>query len=308
MTPPSVLVINKPAGITSHTVISKLRYLLQEHQIGHCGTLDPMASGILPIMLGPAVKASEYLVDHDKRYLAGIELGLKTDTQDITGAELYRHEGELPGLEAVKEAARGFVGKIMQTPPMYSALKVGGVKLLNLAREGVTVDREPREVNVYSCECFERDGEYMLDVRCSRGTYIRTLCADIGEKLGCGAVMSSLVRTEVGGFTLADAVDFDSLNVMTKEEILTRAIPIERMFADLPEARLYPFFEKLYLNGEKILLKKLRGIKGEAGDLFRVKNDMIGFYSLGEIIEKDGSKYFRLKKRFTTKNDKTDVI
>lgn len=298
MIPASVLVINKPSGITSHTVISKLRYLLQERKMGHCGTLDPMASGILPIMLGTAVKASEYLVDHDKRYYAGVTLGIKTDTQDSTGNVLYRHEGPLPSFEEFAEAAKRFTGDIMQTPPMYSALKVDGVKLLELAREGITVDRKPREVHIYSCECIQNGNGYFLDVKCSRGTYIRTLCADIGEALGCGAVMSSLVRTEVGGFTLEDALEFDSLNGMTREEILARAIPVERMFRHLPYAQLQPFFDRLYGNGEKLALKKLRGVHGENGQLFRVYNEERGFYSLGEIYEYNGAQYFRLKKLF----------
>ena len=298
MIPASVLVINKPSGITSHMVISKLRYLLQDRKMGHCGTLDPMASGILPIMLGTAVKASEYLVDHDKRYYAGITLGVKTDTQDSTGNVIYRHEGPLPSFEDLTEAAKAFTGRIMQTPPMYSALKVGGVKLLELAREGVTVEREPREVNIYSCECINGENGFFLDVNCSRGTYIRTLCADIGEALGCGAVMSSLVRTGVGGFTLGDSLDFDLLNGMTRDEILARAVPLERMFRHLPYAQLQPFYDRLYGNGEKIALKKLRGVRGETGQLFRVYNEARGFYSLGEIVESGGIQCFKLKKLF----------
>ncbi len=294
---PAILVINKPVGITSHTVISKLRYLLGERQMGHCGTLDPMASGILPIMLGTAVKASEYLVDHDKRYTATVKLGISTDTQDTTGNVINVYSGELPGFERFAAAAKKFEGRIMQIPPMYSALKVGGIKLLNLAREGVTVERKPREITVYSCVPFVNGGEFCLDVKCSRGTYIRTLCSDIGDELGCGAVMSALDRTEVGGFTKADAIDFDDLNGLPREEILSRAIPIEKMFSQLPEARLQPFYDRLYSNGEKILLKKLR-LRGEKGQLFRVYNDARGFYSLGEITEKDGNLYFRLKKLF----------
>lgn len=295
---PGIIVIDKPCGITSHTVISKLRYLLGERQMGHCGTLDPMASGILPIMLGTGVKASEYLVDHDKRYIAGIRLGLTTDTQDTTGNVLSEYGGSLPSFEDLKNAALKFRGAIMQTPPMYSALKVDGVKLVNLAREGVTIERKAREVNIYSCNPFERDGEYFLDVHCSRGTYIRTLCADIGEYLGCGAVMSSLRRTEVGNFRLEESLPFDDLNTMTREEILSRSIPIERMFERLPKVRLQPFYDRLYGNGEKILIRKLRGVNGDEGQLFRVENDEKGFYSLGEIMQKGDLKYFHLKKLF----------
>ncbi len=292
-----IIIINKPKGITSHNCISKLRYLLKQRKIGHCGTLDPMASGVLPIMIGSAVKASEFLVDHDKRYYAGIKLGVTTDTQDITGNVISEHTGALPSFQEFAEVAKSFRGEILQTPPMYSALKVGGVKLLNLAREGVTVEREARKVNIYSCEPSQENGEFFLDVKCSRGTYIRTLCADIGEKLGCGACMSSLVRTEVEVFKLEDAVVFDDLNNMTEEEILSHLIPTEKMFMHLPEARMDEFFDRLYHHGESIRLGKLRGIYGEVGDLFRVY-DKEGFYSIGEIIERDGKKHFRQKKLF----------
>lgn len=292
-----IIVIDKPSGITSHNCISKLRYLLKQRKIGHCGTLDPMASGVLPIMIGTAVKASEFLVDHDKRYFAGIKLGITTTTEDVTGEILSEHKGALPSFEEFSEAARSFVGEIMQTPPMYSALKVGGVKLVDLAREGVTVERKARKVKIYSCNPINIDGEFYLDVECSRGTYIRTLCADIGAKLGCGACMSSLTRTEVGVFKREDAIVFDDLNDMTVEEILSHVIPTEKMFMHLPEARMDTFFNRLYSHGEKIKLSKLRGIKGEVGDLFRVYDEN-GFYSLGEITEKDGIKYFYQKKYF----------
>lgn len=295
--PSGIIIIDKPGGITSHNCISKLRYLLKERRIGHCGTLDPMASGILPIMVGSAVKASEYLVDHDKRYFAGIKLGITTDTEDISGSVLSEYNGSLPSFAEFAEAAKSFEGEIMQTPPMYSALKVGGVKLLDLAREGVTVERNARKVSIYSCVPIEREDGFYLDVACSRGTYIRTLCADIGKKLGCGAAMSSLRRTEVGVFKESDAIPFDDLNEMTRDEIISRLIPVEKMFLHLREARLDPFFNRLYYHGEKIKLGKLRGIKGEVGELFRVY-DEIGFYSLGEITESDGIKYFRQKKLF----------
>ena len=295
--PSGIIIINKPKGITSHNCISKLRYLLKQRKIGHCGTLDPMASGVLPIMIGSAVKASEFLVDHDKRYYAGIKLGVTTDTQDITGNVISEHQGELPSFEEFAKIAKEFEGEILQTPPMYSALKVGGVKLLNYAREGVTIEREARKVNIYSCDPLEKNGEFFLDVKCSRGTYIRTLCADIGERLGCGACMSSLVRTEVDVFKIEDAVVFDDLNDMTVEEILSHLIPTERMFLHLPEARMDDFFDRLYHHGEAIRLGKLRGIHGETGDLFRVY-DKDGFYSVGEIIEREGKKYFRQKKLF----------
>lgn len=292
-----IIIIHKPKGITSHNCISKLRYLLKQRKIGHCGTLDPMASGILPIMIGNAVKASEYLVDHDKRYFAGIKLGISTDTEDISGNIIKEHEGQLPSFEEFAKIAKSFEGEIMQVPPMYSALKVGGVKLYDLAREGVTIERQPRKVTIYSCDPIERDGEFFLDVKCSKGTYIRTLCADIGERLGCGGCMSSLERTEVDVFKKEDAIVFDDLNDMTPDEILSHLIPVEKMFMHLREARMDEFFNRLYFHGEKIKLGKLKGISGEVGELFRVY-DKEGFYSLGEIVESDGIKYFRQKKLF----------
>lgn len=298
MTSPSgIIVINKPTGITSHNCISKLRWLLKEKKIGHCGTLDPMASGVLPIMVGSAVKASEFLVDHDKRYFAGIELGMTSATEDILGEILTQHIGILPDFNEFSNAARSFEGEIMQTPPMFSALKVDGVKLVDLAREGVTVERNARKVTIYSCEPIQKDGEYFLDVRCSRGTYIRTLCADIGAKLGCGAVMSSLTRTEVGVFKEEDAIIFDDLNDMSVDEILSHLIPVEKMFMHLPEARLDEFYDRLYRQGQKIRLWKLKGIDGNVGDLYRIYDEN-GFYSLGEITEIEGKKYFYQKKSF----------
>lgn len=295
--PSGIIIIDKPSGITSHNCISKLRYLLKIRRIGHCGTLDPLASGVLPIMIGSAVKASEYLVDHDKRYFAGIKLGVTTTTEDTTGEVLTQFDGVLPTFEQFCEAAKAFEGEIMQTPPMYSALKVGGVKLYDLAREGITVERKARKVNIYSISPEQRDNEFFLDVRCSKGTYIRTLCADIGAKLGCGACMSSLTRSEVDVFTREDAIVFDDLNNMSADEILSHLIPVERMFLHLPEARMDDFFDRLFRQGQKIKLSKLRGIKGEVGDLLRVY-DKNGFYALGEITEIEGVKHFYQKKYF----------
>ena len=292
-----ILVIDKPVGITSHNVISKLRYLLDEQKIGHCGTLDPMASGILPIMVGKAVKASEYLVDHDKRYFAGIKLGITTDTQDMTGNIISQYGGDLPTFGEFSEVLPQFTGEIEQTPPMYSALKVGGIKLVNLARDGITVERKPRKVTISSCVPSQKDGKYFLDIKCSKGTYIRTLCADIGKALGCGACMESLDRTEVGRFTKDDAIPFDSLNDMTIDEIKEKMIPVDRMFDSLPSAYLNSFFLNLYRNGEKIKLSKLKFIDPAKGDLWRIYyKDR--FHSLGTITEIDGCNYFCMKKLF----------
>ena len=170
----------KPTGMTSQTAVNIVKRLTGAKKAGHCGTLDPLACGVLPVMLGNAVKASEYLTDHDKTYIAGIKLGVTTDSGDITGAVINRFEGRLPTFEEFSEATKRFAGEIMQTPPMYSALKRDGKKLVDLARQGITVEREARKITVYSIIPFEKEDGFYKTVSCSRGTYIRTLCGDIG--------------------------------------------------------------------------------------------------------------------------------
>ena len=281
-----IMIVDKPVGVTSQVVIGRLRKVTGIRRIGHCGTLDPLASGVLPVMIGNATKACEYLMDHDKVYVASIRLGLETDTQDITGEVTYRHEGALPSFEAFAEAARAFVGEIRQVPPMYSALKKDGVKLVNLAREGVTVEREARAVTIHSLETYEKDGEFFLKVHCSRGTYIRTLCADIGKKLGCGGCMASLRRTSVGQFDEKDSVPLDVLREFTPEQVEEKLIPIETLFAHYPEAKLPAFYAKLYAHGEKITITKFK-LQGKVGDRFRVTTPE-GRFTVGEISEYNG--------------------
>jgi tRNA pseudouridine55 synthase len=212
--------------------------------------------------------------------------------------EILEKCNEIPSEDKVFEAISSFIGEIEQIPPLYSAINVGGVKLVDLAREGITIERKSRNVNINSIESEKiSENVYKMRISCSKGTYIRTLCADIGEKLGCGACMCSLSRTEVGVFKREDAIVFDNLNDMTQDEILSYLIPVENMFMHLKEARMDEFFNRLYFHGEKIKLGKLRGIYGEVGEMFRVYDEN-GFYSLGEITESDGIKYFRQKKLF----------
>ena len=206
-----ILIVDKPVGITSQIVIGRMRTVTGVRKIGHAGTLDPLASGVLPVMIGNATKACEYLMDHDKVYVASVKLGITTDTEDITGEVLTRHRGALPSFEAFAQAAQSFVGEIQQVPPMYSALKKDGMKLVDLARMGVTVEREARTVTVHSIQAYEENGEFFLKVHCSRGTYIRTLCADIGRMLGCGACMASLRRCRVGQFDEIESLPLDVL-------------------------------------------------------------------------------------------------
>ena len=281
-----IFVVDKPVGAPSQAAISQLRRTFGMKKVGHCGTLDPLASGVLPVMLGSATKVCDLLMDHEKTYTATVRLGLETDSEDITGEVLRRFEGTLPSFAEFREAAEKFVGEIDQVPPMYSALKKDGQKLVDLARKGVVIERPARKVTIHSIHAYEKDGKFLLDVRCSRGTYIRTLCADIGKALGCGACMEALRRTSVGQFDLSQAVTLEELRAMTAEQAAERIIPVDRVFSYLPEFRLPAFFEKLYRNGERISLRKI-GLKAGAGDRFRLYGED-GFYAIGEVREEDG--------------------
>ncbi len=276
-----IIIINKEEGMTSHTVVAKTKRLLGASKAGHTGTLDPLATGVLPILLERGVKASEFMLSSDKYYLATLTLGLTTDTEDITGTVLTKCK-DIPSEEAVKEAVSSFVGKYLQTPPMYSALKVGGKKLCDLARDGITVEREPREVEIFSIGC-ERlsDTDYILDVHCSKGTYIRTLCADIGKKLCCGGIMKTLKRKSASGFTLEDAHTISELAEMTEEEREGCVFPVEYVFRDKKEVILPDFFAKLARSGLEIYLHKIcESIP--VGELVRL-SDKDGFFALGEV-------------------------
>lgn len=291
-----ILILSKPRGFTSHDAVAKLRRLYSTKQVGHTGTLDPMAEGVLCVLIGRAVKASEYATEHDKSYRAGLKLGIVTDTGDVTGNILRTCE-KLPNADEIAAAADSFLGEIMQIPPMYSALKVGGEKLCDLARRGITVEREARPIIVHSISCTPSDpsaGEYILDVSCSKGTYIRTLCEDIGEKLGCGATMSSLVRTKSGDFSLSDAYTLDELEAMTSEERYSVLRETEELFSDCPIVRLPPFFARLALCGNEIYLKKL-GAELPVGQRVRLYDSC--FFSLGEVREyPDGAAVKPIKK------------
>ena len=222
-----ILPVEKGRGVTSFQVVAHLRRILRAPKIGHGGTLDPEATGVLPILIGEATKLTPYLTDLDKEYLATVRLGLTTDTQDVTGTVLERRP--VPDLErAVVDAALGrFVGAISQVPPMYSALRRGGRRLYELAREGVTVEREARQVRVYAIALVDLAlPDLVIRVRCGKGTYIRTLAADLGEVLGCGGTLASLVRTRVGPYALADAVSWDEVRAARPGPVLwERVLP-----------------------------------------------------------------------------------
>ena len=291
-----VLIVNKHEGVTSHNIISACRRLYDTRQVGHTGTLDPMATGVLPVLIGRAVKASDYLMMHDKEYIAEMKLGLTTDTEDITG-DVLTESNSIPDEDEVMAVCASFVGKIMQVPPMYSALKVGGRKLVDIAREGGEVEREAREVEIYSLDAEKLSPDtYRMKVACSKGTYIRTLCADIGKKLGCGGVMSSLVRTRTGSFTLDEAVTIDELNEMSFEERLKIPKPAESLFEELNAINVVDYYAKLTKCGANLFQKKLK-VNIPDGELVRIKNRG-EFIALGRADTVDGTPVIRPEKLF----------
>jgi len=275
-----VLLIDKPENMTSHNAVSRVRRLFDTRDVGHTGTLDPMATGLLILLIGRAVKASEYFCDGDKRYTARMRLGLVSDTEDIWGA-VESTSAPIPNGERVARCARGFVGDIMQVPPMYSALKRDGQKLVDLARSGKTVEREARPVRINSLTVTADGEDYVLDVSCSKGTYIRTLCADIGSALGCGAVMSGLRRTEACGFTLDRAYTFEELEEMSLDARYSLLVPVEEAFSDLPRVVLPTFFAGLAKRGNQIYQHKIGNDLpvGTRVLLF----DSEGFFAFGEV-------------------------
>ena len=229
--PDGIVIIDKPQGWTSMDVCAKLRGILGERRVGHGGTLDPMATGVLPVFAGRATRAVEFAEKGDKEYIAGLRLGVATNTQDITGEILAQRPAETDrtALEAVLERFRG---EIQQIPPMYSAIKINGQKLYELARKGREVERKPRTVTIHALEALGTDaeGDVLLRIRCSKGTYVRTLCHDIGGMLGCGGCMSSLRRTMAAGFSLEEAVTLEE--VQEKGAALLR--PVDSLFSAHP--------------------------------------------------------------------------
>lgn len=290
LTPDGVISVYKPPKMTSHDVVGRLRRLYNTKQVGHTGTLDPMATGVLVVMVGRAVKASEYLTAENKSYSAGLKLGLTTDTEDVTGQVLTRFCGELPRFEQVKAACERFLGDSLQLPPMYSALKVDGKKLVDLARRGIEVERQPRKISISKIELEATDApdEFVMAVDCSKGTYIRTLCSDIGAALGCGAVMSSLERTASGAFKVSDAVTLEQLEQMDMAERISRLCPVEKLFSSFDAVILGDFFSHLAHCGCELYQKKL-GTAYPDSTLVRLC-DKEGFFALGEAREyPDGS-------------------
>lgn len=294
-----VLIVNKPAGITSHDVVRRIRKLYNTKKVGHTGTLDPIAEGVLCVLVGRAAKAAEYLVSDDKEYIAGLKLGITTDTEDITGNIIQKFEGKLPDFNDLQSVLGSFLGEIKQVPPMYSAIKVQGKKLYEYARENIEVERQPRKITIYDIKADiidEKNGEYSLTVRCSKGTYIRTLCADIGKNLGCGGVMSSLLRTKSGTFSLKDAITLDELEKMSETEKINMLKPTESLFSNLPKVVLSDFFAFLCRTGNEIYQHK---IKTNFDTFTKVAlYDKDGFFALGEVREFEGGSAIKPIKQF----------
>ena len=256
-----MMTIYKEAGYTSSDVVARLRGILHMKKIGHTGTLDPDAEGVLPVCLGNGTKLCEMIADRNKEYLAVMRLGTVTDTQDMSGRVLRSvSDEEVAGMvtdAGIEEAAARFRGTILQVPPMYSAIKVGGKRLYQLARQGRTVDRPAREVTIHELEITNIKLPLVtMRVRCSKGTYIRTLCQDIGEALGTGAAMESLLRTRVGRFTLEEAIRLDEAEAIMKSEepdrIRKYILPVDSFFEDAPRAQVKEEGLKALLNGNTL--------------------------------------------------------
>lgn len=275
-----ILIVDKPSDWTSHDVVGKLRGLLRERRIGHGGTLDPMATGVLPIFVGRATRAVEFCEAYDKEYIAALRLGLVTNTQDITG-EILARRAVAVGPDALGAVLPRFTGEIDQLPPMYSAIKIGGKRLYELARKGVEVERKKRPIIIHELALLGRaaNGDYRLRVRCSKGTYIRTLCHDIGAALGCGGVMSALTRTRVGPFHLEDAVTLAALSApgASPGDAL---IPVDRLFSQHPSVTIGPEAAEKCRNGASFPLPA-----PVSAGLYRVYDEGGGFLMLGRYAD-----------------------
>jgi tRNA pseudouridine55 synthase len=229
-----VVIIDKPSGWTSHDVVGKLRGLLHERRIGHGGTLDPMATGVLPVFVGRGTRAVEFCENAQKQYIAGLKLGIVTDTQDTTGNIISSCDVSVT-MDDVKNAAACFIGQQQQVPPMYSAVKVNGKKLYELARKGIEVERKSRSITIYNITASGSVPEDItLDITCSKGTYVRTICHDIGQKLLCGGAMSSLRRVRAGNFGIDNAYTIEQVTDMISAGDTSFLLPVDSLFSNLP--------------------------------------------------------------------------
>lgn len=276
--PNGIIVIDKEQNWTSMDVCAKLRGIFHEKRVGHAGTLDPMATGVLPVFVGRATRAVEFAGEGDKEYVAGLRLGLVTNTQDTSGETLEERPVSVTQ-EELEKVLEGFRGEIQQVPPMYSAIKINGKKLYELARKGREVERPPRKVTIHALTLESREGErdFTIRVRCSKGTYVRTLCHDIGQTLGCGGCMSSLRRTMAAGFTMEDAVKLETVQQAREAEKLL--LPVDAYFAGRPMVILKAELEKKVRNGMTVILPQDPGVAGEC----RVYGESGEFLALGKL-------------------------
>lgn len=270
-----IIIINKPSGCTSHDIVSKIRKKLNIKKVGHTGTLDPLATGVLPILLGNATKLSKYLINHDKEYIATIKLGVKTDTADIEGIVLEKQEVPQISEKQIIEVLDSCIGKQKQIPPMYSAIKVKGKKLYEYARNGENIEVEPRDIEIYNIELIQyKDNNIKFKVACSKGTYIRSLCENIAQKLNTIGTMLELKRTQVGIFKIEEAAELEELltNGINEENLITT----EKLFAKRPKVILNQNQLKSFLNGVKLKTENEDGI-------YRIYAETNNFIGLGEV-------------------------
>lgn len=291
--------VYKEKGFTSFDVVAKMRGIFQQKKIGHTGTLDPEAEGVLPVCLGRATKVCDLLTDKDKEYEAVLLLGVMTDTQDLSGEVLEERPVEATEKE-VRDAIVSFIGDYMQIPPMYSALKVNGQKLCDLARKGVTVERKARPVTIHEIEILSVElPEVRMRVHCSKGTYIRTLCQDIGEKLGCGGCMKSLLRTRVAAFAIEDALKLDELEARLKSGDKSFIHAVDSVFLQYEKVSVYETADRLVRNGNRIpeefICNMQEKYKQDCIRLYGWEGTFIGLFSY-----KEATKDFKPIKLFQT--------
>ncbi|MBQ1311928.1 MAG: tRNA pseudouridine(55) synthase TruB [Blautia sp.] len=262
-----ILVINKEKGWTSADVVAKLRHVLHMKKIGHTGTLDPAATGVLPVALGNATGLTEFLTEKKKTYHAVLRLGVTTDTQDMTGTVISEQEVQVTEVQ-LREALASFLGEQLQLPPMYSAVKQGGKRLYELARKGITVERKERPVTFYELQVLSWENPVAsLLVACSKGTYIRTLCNDLGEKLGCGGCMQELIRTASGSFTLEDSHTISEVSAaMEENRAQALVIPTDEILGDYPGTICIPEADRLLQNGNPLTEEQLQQAGSSAGE------------------------------------------
>lgn len=286
-----IICVNKPQNFTSFDVTAIMRRAAGTRKIGHGGTLDPMATGVLPIFIGRAAKAADLNPAQDKRYTAGFRLGVVTDTEDVWGNVLESCDKKAD-TDEVLSAVTGMQGDIMQIPPMYSAVKVGGKRLYELARQGIEIERKARPITVYSINLLsydENSSEGVLDIHCSKGTYIRTIISDIGKALGTGAVMTSLVRTRSGGFSLSDCTELEEIRSMTPETAASAVIPTERIFRNFDGIILDSEQRRLFMNGAILDMGRMN-ISYPENTCLRIKDEEGIFLGLGITDIQNGIK------------------